>query len=166
MSPALFSRARVPRLLVCAIVCVAAALSAGAARAQSVVADSIRALDSAWARAYATHDTTLAQRLFADDVVITSSSGTMKSREDEIRDVRPDPALQMHFFRTTNVDVRLRPGMAVVTGVAEWEFTYNGRLSAVRRRYTSVFARGGPLGWQMVALHLGASPPQQRPGGT
>ena len=154
-----------PPMLVCTILCLAAALSAGVARAQTL-ADSIRVLDGAWARAYATHDTALAQRLFADDVVITSSSGTMKSRDDEIRDVRPDPALQMHYFRTTNVDVRLRPGLAVVTGVAEWEFTYNGRLSAVRRRYTSVYARGGPLGWQMVALHLGAPPPQQQPGGS
>ena len=120
--------------------------------------DSIRTLDSAWARAYATHDTSMAQALFARDLVVTSASGALKDREGEMADIRPLPGLQMHFFRTRDVVVHLHPAAAVVTGLAEWEFSYNGRVSSLRRRYTAVYVRGGPLGWQLAALHLGPAP--------
>ena len=121
-------------------------------------ADSVRRLDSGWARAYATHDTTFAKALFADSMFATSSGGVVKGREGELADVRPQAGLQMDYFRTEQVVVRAYPGAAVVTGVAQWQFTYNGRLTMLRRRYTSTYVRGGPLGWQMVALHLGPAP--------
>jgi len=127
-------------------------------RLGSAVTDSIRSLDSAWARSYATHDTALAQALFADGFVDTSAGGVVKGREGELADVRPQAGLQMRYFRTEQVDVRPYPGAAVATGLAQWEFTFNGQLTTLRRRYTTTFVRGGPLGWQMVALHLGPAP--------
>jgi hypothetical protein len=66
-------------------------------------ADTLRQLDSAWARSYATNDT-------------------------------------------------------VVIGLAEWSWTFNGRTNVTRLRYTAVYARGGSLGWRMVALHMGPAP--------
>jgi ketosteroid isomerase-like protein len=119
---------------------------------------SVRQLDSAWARAYATHDTSLAQRLFADDLVVTSANGTLKDRAGELADVRPQPGLQMAHFRTIDVAVRAYDRAAVVTGVAEWRFTMNGNANDARRRYTAVYIAGGPLGWRMVALHMGRAP--------
>lgn len=120
--------------------------------------DTVRGLDSAWARAYATHDTALAKALFADDLVVTSSSGARKTKAEELGDVRPYPGLEMHYFRTTGVDVRMYEGTAVVVGLAEWEFTLAGRVNTVRRTYTAVYVRGGPLKWRMVSLHLGNAP--------
>ena len=126
-------------------------------------ADAVRGLDSAWARAYATHDTSLADALFADDLVVTSASGARKTKAQEIGDVRPYPGLQMRYFRTTGVDVRMYEGAAVVVGVAEWEFALEGRVNAVRRTYTATYVPGGPLKWRMVSLHLGnAAPPAPR----
>jgi ketosteroid isomerase-like protein len=145
--------------LALAALVLAAALAPSPARAQASAADSVRALDAAWARSYATHDTTLAANLFADDIVVATSSGNLKTKVDEIGDVGPTEGLRMRYFRTVAVDVRVHPGAVVVTGVAEWEFTYDGRTSSVRRRYTSTWVRGGPLGWQMVALQLGTAPP-------
>jgi hypothetical protein len=121
--------------------------------------DIVRSLDSAWARAYATHDTSLAKALFADDLVVTSSSGARKTKAVEIGDVRPYPGLEMRYFRTTGVDVRMYEGAAVVVGLAEWEFTLEGRVSTMRRTYTALYVRGGPLKWRMVSLHLGNTPP-------
>jgi ketosteroid isomerase-like protein len=121
-------------------------------------ADSIRSLDSAWARAYAVHDTGLAGSLFADDLVVTGLNGTLKDKEAELADVRPLPNLHMEFFRTRDVAVRVYGRSAVVTGLAEWRFTLDGSANEFRRRYTSVFVAGGPLGWRMVALHLGRAP--------
>jgi hypothetical protein len=96
------------------------------AAAQSAV-DSVRVLDSAWARAYATHDTTLALALFAPDLVVASANGSLKSREDALGDVRSQPGLRMQYFRTSEVDLR-------------------------------VYVAGGPLGWRLVALHIGRAP--------
>jgi len=124
----------------------------------------VRSLDSAWARAYATHDTSLAKALFAEDLVVTSASGARKTKAQEIGDVRPYPGLEMRYFRTTGVDVRLYAGAAVVVGLAEWEFTLEGRVNTVRRTYTATYVRGGPLKWRMVSLHLGNAPaPPPRP---
>ena len=131
-------------------------------RAQSAV-DTLRMLDSAWARSYATHDTALALALLADDLVMTGSNGTRKAKTDELRDVRPYPGLRMHYFRTTDVDIRVHGNAAIVVGVAEWEFTMEGRVSAYRRSYTALYARGGPLHWRMVGLHMGNAP-APRPG--
>ena len=125
--------------------------------AQSAV-DSVRALDSAWARAYATHDTTLAVALFAPDLLVTSANGSLKSRADELGDIRPQPGLRMQYFRTSEVDIRVYGRSAVVTGLASWRFTFNERDSDVSRRYTAVYVAGGPLGWRLVALHMGRAP--------
>jgi len=138
----------------------ATALAAAAqVSAAQNTADRIRQLDSAWARTYAVHDTALARSLLAEDIVITSTNGTLKTREQEIADVRPSPGLTMDYFRTKDAQVRVFGDQsAVVIGLAEWSFQLNGRANAIRRRYTSVFVRGGPLGWKMVALHIGRAP--------
>ena len=129
----------------------------GRAEAQSAV-DSVRALDSAWARAYATHDTTLALALFAPDLIVTGANGSLKSRADELGDIRPQPGLRMQYFRTSEVNVRVYGRSAVVTGLASWRFTFNERDSEMSRRYTAVYVSGGSLGWRMVALHMGRAP--------
>ena len=126
-------------------------------RAQSPV-DTVRMLDSAWARSYASHDTALALALLADDLVMTGSNGTRKTKTDELRDVRPYAGLRMHYFRTTNVDIKVHGDAAIVVGVAEWEFTMEGRASAYRRSYTAVYVRGGSLHWRLVGLHMGNAP--------
>lgn len=131
-------------------------------RAQGPI-DTLRMLDSAWARSYATHDTALAVALLADDLVMTGSNGTRKTKTDELRDVRPYAGLQMHYFRTTDVNITIHGDAAIVVGVAEWEFTMESRVSAYRRSYTAVYVRGGPLHWRMVGLHMGNAP-ASRPG--
>lgn len=141
----------------------AAALSQAERGAGARAADSLRALDSAWARTYATHDTALALSLLSPDLIVTSASGALKDRARELGDIRPFPGLAMRYFRTSDVRVRAQGDGGVVTGLAEWEFTLNGRVNTVRRRYTAVYARGGPLGWQMVALHIGLAPAPPAP---
>ena len=104
---------------------------------------------------------TFAKALFASELAVTSSSGAIKTREGELADIRPSDGLQMHFFRTKGVDVRMYSGTAVVIGLAEWEFAMGGQTRSFRRRYTAVYARGGSLGWRMVALHIGPAPAVQ-----
>lgn len=120
--------------------------------------DSIRALDSAWARSYARNDTALAAAVFSDRLFMTSSDGRVKDKATEMGDVRPSADLQMEYFRTTDVRIETFAGAGVVMGVAEWAFTYRGQRSEWRRRYAAVYVRGGPLGWQMASLHMGPPP--------
>jgi ketosteroid isomerase-like protein len=134
---------------------VLALLVPGALAAQQNAADSVMFLDAAWAHAYKVHDTTFAKRLFAADLVVTSANGTLKDREKELDDIRPSPQFVMDYFKTDSVQVRVHGNAAVVTGVAEWRFVWRGQPTTNRRRYTAVYARGGPLRWRMVALHMG-----------
>jgi hypothetical protein len=80
----------------------------------------------------------LASKLFDDSLLVTSGNGRLKDTKGEMADVAPSAGLQIHYFRTR--DVVVRP------------------YGNARRRYTAVYARGGPLGWRMVALHIGPAP--------
>lgn len=140
------------------LICGAVLCAAPNAATAQDPAGAIQALDSAWARAYATHDTTLALQLFAEDLMVTSVGGSLKDRNGELGDIRAQAGQQMEYFRTGGTSVRIYENTAVVTGLAEWKYTLNGQVSSPRRRYTSVFVKGGPLGWRMVALHMGRAP--------
>ena len=126
----------------------------------SVKADEARVLglDSLWARAYQLHDTASALQLFDEKILITNTRG-QTDRANELNDVRAQQGLTLHYFRTRDVTVRTLRDAALVTGIAEWSFTYNGRKSDTRRAYGAVYRRGGPLGWKMMALHIALAPP-------
>lgn len=141
------------------LVAIGVLLSATTAHAQSSAVDSIIRLDSAWARSYAVHDTVMAQAIFEKDLLVVGGNGTMKSRDAELRDIRPAPGLTMHYFRTKGADVHCYAAACAVVGVAEWEFEMNGAVSATRRRYSATWVRGGPKGWQMVSLHISQALP-------
>jgi len=148
-----------------AFLLIVAAPLVGSAQSVSPAADSVRSLDSLWARSCAVHDTASALRLFDSTIVIASGQGTLKSRDQELGDIRSQPGLAMEYFRTSEVIVRMHRDAAVVTGIAQWAFTFNGRQQDARRRYTATYARGGPLGWRMIALHIGPAPAVTTPGG-
>lgn len=46
---------------------------------------------------------------------------------------------------------------ATPTGAAEWRFTWNGQTREVQRAYTIMYSKGGPPGWRILAVHIGAS---------
>jgi hypothetical protein len=125
----------------------------------------LRGADSLWAANYAHHDTTRALALMADDFFMTTSSGCVKDRAAELGDVRPQRDLTMQYFRTDDVRTReyANGSAGVVTGTAAWAFAQGGRTTQVQRRYTALYVRGGPLGWQLVTLHMGAAPPPPPP---
>ncbi len=115
----------------------------------------VRKLDAEWARSYAQHDTATAIALFDDRIIVTSSNGSLKDKNGELADIRPTSDLQIHYFRTSSVEVRLSGSAAAVAGLAEWSFTFNGRTNTVRSRYTATYVQGGSLGWLLFALHMG-----------
>lgn len=119
---------------------------------------SLAGADSLWARTYATNDTLTAAGLMADDIFITSSTGSIKNKALELDDIRASPQFKMKYFVTTDVVTRLIGTAGVVTGIAEWAFESGGTPRMLRLRYTAVYAKGGPLGWQLNTLHMGQAP--------
>lgn len=142
---------------ICAVILVDVSAASAQASPRSRDVATIHRLDSLWARMYARHDTALARSLYAEDLVFTSANGNQKNREQEIADVRPQDGLLMDYFRTSPSQVRVHDAAAVVTGTAEWRFTMNGDTRDVRRAYTILYSKGGPLGWRILAVHMGAS---------
>jgi hypothetical protein len=116
--------------------------------------EEIRRLDSLWARMYEKQDTATALQLYAAKLVFSGANGATKTREQELADVRPTAGLVMHYFRTTPRDITEWRDSAVVTGSAEWQFTWNGQQRTVRRGYRHTYERGGPLGWQIVEVRM------------
>jgi ketosteroid isomerase-like protein len=133
---------------------------AGGAVPASKEADeaTIRRLDSTWAGIYATHDTATAMQLYSRSLVFTSANGRQKTLAEELADVRPAQGLTMEYFRTTPTLVRTYDRVALVEGSASWRFTMNGAAREVRRTYTAIYGRGGPLGWRILAISMGNAP--------
>ena len=142
------------------LLCLALTLRASSVTEAQSPDATIRRLDCLWARMYQTHDTAFARKLYADDLVWTMVNGNSKDKRTEMADVAPAAGFVMDYFRTSVVSIRVpaERGVAVVTGLAEWKFTMNGQSSEVARRYTHVYVRGGPLGWQILAVHMGQAP--------
>jgi len=123
----------------------------------------VRRANAAWADAMVRGDTMLLQQLFSDDLIVTSSSGAIRDKAGELDDVRPRPDLTTHYFRTEDVRARVYGSAAVVTGMARWRITFQGRDADFERRYTSVWIHDRSA-WRMVALQLTTpTPPRPRP---
>ena len=150
-----------PKLRFATIVLTALALAPAVAqttRGTSADSAAILRLDSIWAHNYAVHDTATAASLMADDFYMTSANGNVKNKAAEMKDIRPAAGLRMDYFRTEQPIVRVHGCTAVVSGTAAWQFEMNGKTATYRRRYSAVYVKGGPLGWQLAELQMFSVP--------
>ena len=131
--------------------------SAGASKAEQ----QILALNREWADAIARGDMEALDRLFADDMIVTSSSGEVRSKAQEMADLRPASDITTYFFTTDDVRARVYKDAAVVTGLARWRIKYQGRDIDNQRRYTSVYVKQRGR-WRIVAQQL-TRPKEQPP---
>lgn len=111
-------------------------------------------IDSIWVRNYATNDTATADKLMAADFFMTSGNGRTKTKAQEMGDIRPTAGLRMLYARTEGVHVHVYGAVGVVSGFGTWSFEQNGSTPVSRIRYTAIYTRGGPLGWQLKELHV------------
>ena len=118
-------------------------------RAEQAVAE----VNRAWADAIARGDMETLDRLFADDMILTSASGELRNKAQEMNDLRPSADIKTYFFNTDDVRVRVYGDSAVVTGHAKWRINLKGRDVDLERRYTMVLVRQ-KRGWRIVAQHL------------
>ena len=123
----------------------------------------ILALNREWADAMVRGDRAALERIFSDDLIVTSGDGSLRDKKGEIGDGGSE--IKTYFFNTDDLRVRVYKGAAVVTGRAKWRINYKGRDIDNERRYTCVYAKERGR-WRMVAMHLTRiappSPPQRQ----
>ena len=122
----------------------------------------ITRLNQKWADWIVAGDMNALDRLLDDDLIVTSGSGVLKGKKEEMDDLRPTAEIKTYFFKVDDVRVRVYGESAVVTGQAKWRISLQGRDIDNERRYTTVFVkRNGE--WRIVAQHLtklAPSPPK------
>jgi len=121
--------------------------------------EQILALNHAWAEAITKADAAALNRLFANDMIVTSGNGTIRDKAGEIKDAAgaPDPDFSWtHPFTTEDVRVKIYEETAVVTGLAKWGFKYKGQQANQERRYTHVYVRQQRQ-WRIVAQQMSSN---------
>lgn len=138
----------------CALLLFATALGQGREAGRlSKVEQEVLAANREWADAMVRGDAAALERLFHDELVVTSGNGTVRGKAGELKDAGPSPDIKTYFFNTEDVRVRVYDAAAVVTGHAKWRINYKGRDIDNERRYTSVYVREKGR-WRMVALQI------------
>lgn len=111
------------------------------------------AANKAWADAQAKGDLDALDKIFHNDLIVTSGNGTLRDKKGELADQKPTPDFKVHFFNTEDVRVKVYDKTAIVTGHAKWRVNYQNRDLDHERRYTSVYVKEDGR-WQMVALQV------------
>ena len=113
----------------------------------------LRVEDANWARANAEGRTDVMKRLLHPEAVIVSGAGLLRSRDEEIEEIRPRPNLTVEYFRTEEVSIKMCGPIAIVVGLARWRIASQDRAMDHVRRYTSIYTRQDSR-WQMIHLQV------------
>lgn len=125
----------------------------------SKVEQQIRALNRAWADANAKGDAAALDRLFADDLIVTSGSGGYRNKAEEIKDaaLSTDPSFAWVIpFTTEDVRVKVYKDAAVVAGLAKWSFKFKDKQYNQERRYTHTYVKQKGR-WQIASQQVSSN---------
>lgn len=118
----------------------------------------VTALNLEWADSITKGNGASLERLFADEMIVTSGSGEIRTKAKELKDLLPASPLNPDFvstspFTTQDVRVKIYENAALVTGLARWGFKYKGQEVNQERRYTHMYAKQRGR-WMIVAQHI------------
>jgi len=128
-------------------------LAAALLLATSALADDaeIRRLDKEISVATWTADPVWFEENLADDYVLVTPTGAMKSKRQVIRELAT-PGMKMDPFDPFEVQVRMFGDTAVVTGRMRQRFVLGGIRYANDLRYTDVYVKRKTR-WLLVSAH-------------
>ena len=141
-----------------AISCVLPFLVAGCATigpraAESDVEAQLRAVDAQRNDALRAGDTAALSRLYADDFVMITSTGDLRSKSDQLRDIGSG-RVQHQGPDERVLHVTVEGDVAVLQGESDaGTLVTAGRADARMRRYTRVYVRRSGR-WQLLATHI------------
>lgn len=128
-----------------------AALLLAAGTLAAADAESVRRLDKEISVATWTGDPVWFEENLADDYVLVTPTGAMKSKRDVIRELAT-PGMRMEPFDPFEVQVRMFGETAVVTGRMRQRFILGGIRYANDLRYTDVYVKRKGR-WVIVSAH-------------
>lgn len=97
------------------------------------------------------HDAQQAERLYADEFILTTSSGKVKLKKDMLGEIA-SPDLVLEINETTNVTVRILDNTAVLTGILHQKGRYKEKLFDVKLNVTDTWVKT-TAGWKLLAGH-------------
>lgn len=92
-----------------------------------------------------------ASLIYAEDFVLTTSSGKAKLKQDMLADIS-SPDLTLEINETTQVKVRVIENTAVLTGILQQKGTYKGNAFDVKLYVTDTWVKV-KSGWILLAGH-------------
>lgn len=121
-------------------------------------------IEREWLDAYVRRDVAAMDRIEADDFTITFPDGKMRTKADELANLKqPAPAGPSPMLMTADTKVRIYGDTAVLTGKFIQKGTYaegpkKGEAYNIQQRYTDTYVKRNGR-WQVVASHLSAIAP-------
>ncbi len=125
---------------------------AGAVHAQTV--DDVVRLDREISVATWTGDTVWFQQNLADDYVLITPDGEVRTKRDVIRGL-VRPGLKMEPYESTEVHVRVYGDAAIVTGRMQQTFSLGRTRYKNDLRYTDIFVKRKGR-WYLASAHTSA----------
>jgi len=137
-----------PRLSLVLLVCLTIRV---AAQEPSGAAAQVRKLEEKWTAAYKERQINILSSLLAEDFVITVEDGNTYSKEGYITH-SADPSVKVEVAELTDLRVRVRGNLVVVTGAYHERGTSNRKPYEYHDRLTDVWVKAGN-NWQVIASH-------------
>ena len=122
-----------------------------AAQETSSAASQVQKLEEKWTAAYKERQIDLLASLLAEEFVITVEDGSTYSKTGYITH-SADPSVQVEVAELSDLRVRVRGYVAVVTGAYHERGTSNHKPYEYHDRLTDVWVKVGNT-WQVIASH-------------
>lgn len=117
----------------------------------SGAAAQVRKLEEKWTAAYKERQINILSTLLAEDFVITVEDGNTYSKSGYITH-SADPSVKVELAELSDLRVRVRGNLAIVTGAYHERGTSNGKPYEYHDRLTDVWVKAGNT-WQVIASH-------------
>ena len=111
----------------------------------------LRTLELDLNRAIVARDAQRVSDLLADDWVLVSGAGKMKTKDELLAEIARSE-LEYQDIDARDVMVRVWGDTAVITGTLHHRFRLRGRQTELTLRYTDTWARSGDS-WRQVSVH-------------
>ena len=127
------------------------ALNLAVAQSKAEPSAQILALETKWNDAYKAGDVAIMESLLADDFIITVEDGTTFSKSGYLAHTAA-AELRVQISQMTDLRVRMRGNIAIVTGAYHEKGTTKHVPCESRDRFTDVWTKTN-RGWQVIAAH-------------
>jgi ketosteroid isomerase-like protein len=111
----------------------------------------VRRLEEKWTAAYKERQINILSTLLAEDFVITVEDGNTYSKAGYITH-SADQSVKVELAELSDLRVRVRGNLAIVTGAYHERGTSNGKPYEYHDRLTDVWVKAGNT-WQVIASH-------------